>query len=297
MQLHRLHQLKAGPEGINMQTMFVSQNGWSTYSFTVSYFKILFQAASCMRWLESSDFMLGLLNTGRKNCEVLQAACYCVRVNFSADLQARCLFLWKSLKRIWRTPPVVYLVMLSTMWAFLNNNHWCTHEGLAHQSRPVTSWVHQGRRRVFWEGPNFLKPCPIVCMSNTFSRRSKNFFRRSSPPLVTGLHGSPNYGPRFKSCLRSQFMRPAKLSYQGKKILVNDEKLIYFWKFCCFRRMWLIPKQPHYLKCPALELLYVAADVDLWEKVWRPLVYQIVHVPPWKTGLAKLHASDSLPKF
>ena len=29
-------------------------------------------------------------------------------------------------------------------------------------TRPVTSLGHQGRWRVFWEGPKFFKPCPVV---------------------------------------------------------------------------------------------------------------------------------------
>jgi len=52
--------------------------------------------------------------------------------------------------------------------------------------RPVTSLGHQGRRRVFWEGPNFFKLCPIVLTyaQHIFPGRAKSMGR--------GVHG---YGP------------------------------------------------------------------------------------------------------
>ena len=52
-------------------------------------------------------------------------------------------------------------------------------------TKPVTSLGHQGRRRVFWEGPKFFKLCPIVFnyAHHIFSRGTKNFVGRLAPPL------------------------------------------------------------------------------------------------------------------
>jgi len=57
---------------------------------------------------------------------------------------------------------------------------------------PVTNLGHQGRWRVFWEGPKFFKLCPIVLnyVQHIFPRRAK-IVSRAKAPLVTGLLPTP----------------------------------------------------------------------------------------------------------
>ena len=57
--------------------------------------------------------------------------------------------------------------------------------------RPVTSLGHQGGRRVFWEGRNFFKLCPIVFnyAQHIFPGGAKNFVGRLRPMRP------PGYGP------------------------------------------------------------------------------------------------------
>ena len=61
-------------------------------------------------------------------------------------------------------------------------------------TRPVSSLGHQGWQRVFWEGPKFFKPYPIVLTyaqhMHIFPRGAKNFAWGKRPlcaPLVTVL--------------------------------------------------------------------------------------------------------------
>jgi len=67
-------------------------------------------------------------------------------------------------------------------------------------TRFVTSLGHQGRRRVFWEGPNFLN-----YMSNSFElcpthffKGGEQFFRWGFHPRVTGLLPTPMLACRKK---------------------------------------------------------------------------------------------------
>ena len=60
--------------------------------------------------------------------------------------------------------------------------------------------------------------------------------------------GSPNNGPRTKSCPRSHFILP-------QSHFANNEKIIFSRNICWLGRMWLIAKQSHYVRCPALQLL------------------------------------------
>jgi len=66
--------------------------------------------------------------------------------------------------------------------------------------RPVTSSLgRQGGRRVFWEGPKFLKPSPIVLnyVQHNFPggvKKCSGGFRPACSPLVAGLDKTRNVG-------------------------------------------------------------------------------------------------------
>jgi len=73
----------------------------------------------------------------------------------------------------------------------------------------------------------------IVCV-----QKPSHHYLQTFRPLD---QGSPNYGSRVKSGPRSHFM--------------NNEKIIYLRTIFWFGRMQHIPKQSHYVRCPALKLL------------------------------------------
>ena len=90
-------------------------------------------------------------------------------------------------------------------------------------TRPVTSLGHQGGRRVFWEGPKFLKLCPT-------------HFSRGWRKKLQGVLISPGYGPawnigKFFSCCFS-LLFPEKAHNQTNALsfvwILFLEKVIVF---------------------------------------------------------------------
>jgi len=81
--------------------------------------------------------------------------------------------------------------------------------------------------------------------------------------------GSPNYSPRVDSFPWSQCIQPAEPFSSGRKdILSTIEKLIHLKVW--FIRMWHIPKQSYYVRCPALEVLCNSLGGPLTKNVETP---------------------------
>jgi len=92
-----------------------------------------------------------------------------------------------------------------------------------------------------------LTSCYLFTEPNWFNQQLTFNFHRGWF-YFTVEQGSPNYGPRAKYGQRSRFIRPAKPFWEWWR---NN----YIDKNVCFGRMQPFPKQSHYVRSPALELL------------------------------------------